>query len=65
MTDQEHLRQWLIDHPFISVSAVSKAIGWDRRTLGEILSGHRAWRLDEEELTKIEAVLKKYGYPEK
>jgi hypothetical protein len=64
MTDQEHLKQWFADHPFISVSAVSKAIGYDRRVLSEIFSGHRKPLLDSE-IRKIARLLKKYGYPEK
>lgn len=64
MKDQEHLRQWLAAHPFISVSAISQAMGCNRRVLGEKLSGHRK-QLTEEEMDKVASLLKKYGYPEK
>jgi hypothetical protein len=64
MIDQEHLKQWFKDHPFISVSAVSKEVGWSRLVLNEKLSGHRK-PLNEQEMAKVTHLLKKYGYTEK
>ena len=63
--NQDELKQWFEDHPFISVSAVSKAMGWKRGVLSEKLVGRFRKPLTPDELKQLSAFLKKYDGEQK
>ncbi len=65
MTDQEHLKQWFADHPFIPIERVSKAMGWKRSVLTEKLAGRFRKPLTPDELKQLATLLKKYDGEQK
>ncbi len=54
------IKRWVEDHPCIAVRRVELKAGIPERTLVHLIAGRRS--ISEGNATKVEAVLKDYGY---
>lgn len=66
MTEQEHLRQWLIDHWYIAPERICKDLQWKERSqLIEFIKGERRKKLPPEKFEQVCQALKIYGFEKK